>query len=60
MELLDKLEKRIDCLLQSLQALEDENRSLKGALEKEQQNKDNVLKRIDNLLQKLQDVNRLY
>ena len=59
MEVLNRLEDKIDELLQLVQDLEQENQRLRDELTKEQQNKENVLKRLDDLLQKLQDVSSL-
>lgn len=56
MELLELLEKKIETLLEKLRRLEAENNQLKQELKKEREIKDNVSKRIDILLQKMEDI----
>ncbi len=56
MELLELLEKKIETLLEKLRRLEEENNQLKQELKKEREIKDNVSKRIDILLQKMEDI----
>ena len=57
MELIDRLEQRLESLLEevevSLSVLEEENRALKEELEQERSTKDQVMGRIDGLLTKL-------
>lgn len=66
MDIIDTLEERIAQLVNRLKALEDENRALKAtmeqenasmkeALDMERQKKDAVLSRVDQLLKKLQE-----
>lgn len=66
MDIIDALEERIAQLVSRLKALEEENRELKAAMERdnvsmkealdqERQKKDAVLSRVDQLLKKLQE-----
>jgi len=66
MDIIDTLEERVAQLVNRLKALEDENRALKAtmeqenasmkeALDMERQKKDAVLSRVDQLLKKLQE-----
>ncbi|MFP5239151.1 MAG: cell division protein ZapB [Acidobacteriota bacterium] len=66
MDIIDTLEERIAQLVSRLKALEEENRELKAAMERdnasmkealdqERQKKDAVLSRVDQLLRKLQE-----
>lgn len=52
MEILDLLEKKIDHLLGKLRELEEENKQLKEELIREKGIREQVSKKIDNLLQK--------
>lgn len=56
MQLLDTLEERIDKMLQRINELEEENKSLKSQLNREKETKEVVLNRLDNLLQKIEEV----
>jgi len=56
MELLDLLEKKIDYLLNRVKELEQENKSLNEELAKEKEIREQVSKKIDNLLQKMEDI----
>ncbi len=56
MEVLELLEKKIDFLLDKIEKLAQENKRLKDELEKEKRIKEDVLKRVDNLLQKMEDI----
>ena len=56
MEVLELLEKKIETLLERLRRLEAENNQLKQDLKKEREIKDNVSKRIDILLKKMEDI----
>lgn len=55
MDILDTLEQKIDGLVAKVQRLEAENRDLQSSLDQERQNKEEVLKRLDQLLQKIQE-----
>ena len=55
MEVLDKLEEKIHNLLNRIQTLEDENRGLKKELEKERENRQQVSRKLDELLQKIDE-----
>ena len=66
MDIIDTLEDRIAQLVSRLKALEEENKAMKAAMEKEslflkdaldqeRQKKDAVLSRVDQLLKKLQE-----
>ncbi len=55
MEIIDKLEERIDSLLGRLRHLEQENASLREQLANERGSKDEVTTRIDQLLKKIQE-----
>ncbi len=57
MEALTKLSQKIDGLLSRVSKLEEENRDLRKALEEEQQKNEAVLGKVDELLQKMEDVN---
>ncbi|GAB6887321.1 hypothetical protein JCM13304A_08190 [Desulfothermus okinawensis JCM 13304] len=56
MEILDLLEKKIDHLLGKLRELEEENKQLKEELIREKGIREQVSKKIDNLLQKMEDI----
>ncbi len=56
MELLDLLEKKIDYLLNRVKELEQENKRLNEELAKEKEIREQVSKKIDNLLQKMEDI----
>ncbi|WP_461833790.1 hypothetical protein [Desulfothermus sp.] len=56
MELLDLLEKKIDYLLNRVKELELENKRLNEELAKEKEIREQVSKKIDNLLQKMEDI----
>ncbi len=56
MEVLELLEKKIDVLLERVKRLEEENKRLKEEIDKEKMIKEDVLKRVDNLLQKMEDI----
>lgn len=55
MDILDTLEQKIEGLVKKVQRLEAENRDLQSSLDQERQNKEQVLKRLDQLLQKIQE-----
>ena len=55
MDILDTLEQKIDGLVAKVQRLEAENRDLQSSLDQERQNKEEVVKRLDQLLQKIQE-----
>lgn len=56
MQLLETLENRIDKLLRKINELEEENSKLKSELDREKETKQIVSKRLDNLLQKIEEV----
>ncbi len=56
MEVLDLLERKIDLLLERVKGLEEENKRLREEIEREKLIKEDVLKRVDNLLQKMEDI----
>lgn len=56
MDIFDKLEQKIEILLKKVKELQEENSLLKQELEREKETKQEVSKRIDSLLQKLEDI----
>ncbi len=56
MQLLDSLEERINKLLYRIEELKEENSELKTELNREMEIKQIVSKRLDNLLQKIDEV----
>lgn len=55
MEILDKLEQKIHNLLKRVQSLEEENRELQRELEQERETKQQVTRKLDDLLQKIDE-----
>lgn len=56
MEVLETIESKLDALLQRLHALQAENESLKKELAEEKEKKQDVVKRLDHLLQKIDEI----
>ena len=56
MEILELLEKKIDMLLERLKKLEQENKNLRVELEREKDIRNKVNLKIDNLLQKMEEI----
>ena len=56
MEVFEKFEQKILGLVQRLKELEAENEELRQRLRQEQQAKEKVVQRLDNLLQKIQEI----
>jgi len=56
MEVLDLLEKKIDYLLNRVKELEEENKRLNEELVREREIREKVSKKIDNLLQKMENI----
>ncbi len=56
MQSLDALEDKIDKLLGKIRDLEEENSNLRSKLNQERESREIVLKRLDNLLQKIDEV----
>ncbi|MCF8105012.1 MAG: hypothetical protein K9K64_05990 [Desulfohalobiaceae bacterium] len=56
MELFEKFEQKIHDLLRRLKELETENSELRERLQQEQQAKEKVVQGLDNLLQKIQEI----
>jgi len=56
MEVLDLLEKKIDFLLNRVKELKEENKRLTEELAREKEIREQVSKKIDNLLQKMEDI----
>ncbi|MCF8037864.1 MAG: hypothetical protein K9K79_00970 [Desulfohalobiaceae bacterium] len=56
MEIIEKFEQKILGLVQRLKELEAENEELRKKLRQEQQAKEKVVQRLDNLLQKIQEI----
>lgn len=57
MEILGQLTQKIESLIEKKETLEAENMLLRDQLDKERQNKDAVLAKIENLLGRIQEVN---
>jgi len=57
MEELTRLSEKIEGLLSRLSKLENENRDLRHALQAEQQKNQAVLDKVNELLQKMEDIN---
>jgi cell division protein ZapB len=57
MEILEKLEHKIDGLMNRLRELEAENSRLQAELDDERANKQKIMEKLDNLLQKVQEMN---
>ncbi len=55
-DLIEVLEKKISEILKKLEMLERENKKLKEELEKERKIKEEAVKRIDSLLQKIEEM----
>ena len=58
MDILNQLTDKITQLLERQEALKLENAQLKESLEQERQNKEAVLARVENILNRLQEVDR--
>jgi cell division protein ZapB len=58
MDVLTQLTEKISLLLERQDALKLENAQLKEALEQERQTKEAVLARVENILNRLQEVDR--
>ena len=58
MDILNQLTDKITQLLERQEALKLENSELKESLEQERQNKEAVLARVENILNRLQEVDR--
>ncbi|MFP4070788.1 MAG: hypothetical protein ACLFTB_01960 [Desulfovibrionales bacterium] len=56
MEYIDKLEERVDSLIQRIRRVEAENFRLREELEQSQKNREEVVRRIDSLLKKVEEV----
>lgn len=57
MEILAQFEEKVEQLLDRLRTVENEKLRLEQELESERSQKQEVLRRIDNLLKKIQDMN---
>ncbi|MFO7816186.1 MAG: hypothetical protein ACQES5_04325 [Thermodesulfobacteriota bacterium] len=57
MEVLTKLSEKVEVLLSRVSKLENENKDLRHALEHEQDKNRAVLDKVNELLQKMEDVN---